>query len=195
MEINQIDYTLVNQFHMLRHFQDTSDELIEQLRHSGYSNGEIKTELSEPGSRFYKNFADNITSLLKKVFKYGFTETIGANGNQVLTGKADSNDFIGGVGSKSVVSVSDLIESETAKVFFKKNRGIDLMHLNVDELPTTFDYTIILKPINGRFIFITAFPGEPAMPLPDHKLESALYDQCKQYWDNRVFLVKMNFML
>jgi hypothetical protein len=192
MEINQIDYTLVNQFHMLRHFQDASDELIELLKHSGYTDAGIKTELTEPGSRFYKNFADNITSLLEKIFKYGFTEKTGANGNLVLTGKAYSNDFIGGVGSKSVVSIADLIESEKEKVFFKKNRDIKLMHLNVDELPTTFDYTIILKPINDRFIFITAFPGEPAMPLPDHKLESSLYEQCKQYWDNHVFLVEYN---
>lgn len=192
MEINQIDYTLVNQFHMLRHFQDASDILIEQLRHSGYSEGEIKTELSEPGSRFYKNFAVDINSLLEKIFKYEFTETTGANGNLVLTGKADSSDFIGGVGSKSVVSIADLIESEKGKVFLKKNRGINLMHLNVDELPTTLDYTVILKLVNGRFIFITAFPGEPAMPLPDHKLESSLYEQCKQYWDNHVFLVENN---
>ena len=67
---------------------------------------------------------------------------------------------------------------------------MQLLHYHVDQLPDTAEYTVILKPTNQRPVFITAFPGPPAMPLPDPAMEQSLYVKCKSYWESHVFLVQ-----
>ncbi len=177
-------------FHMLRHFLGITTELRAGLIASGRAEEEIDKEQNEPGSRFYSDFANDIKGLLTRLLEDGYEEEIGANGNMILKGKADPTLFPKGVGTLSVVDVNSIPEHEKDKIFFKENRGVHLMHFVVDSLPSTNEYTVILKPISSSLIFITAFPGAPAMPLPDFKMEKSLFEACELYWKQHVFLVE-----
>ena len=192
MEIDEINYGIESQFHMLRHFESPSDELKQQLINSGYSMIQIESELNEPGSRFWRSFATDISSLLDKAFACGFSTQIGSNGNIILNGRAKKEDYSLGIGTKSVISIEDLEELNRSRIFIKKNRGTDLLHFEVETLPTTLEFTIILKKTSTSYIFITAFSGEPAMPLPSYDMPNELRKQCQDYWATHVFLVKSN---
>jgi hypothetical protein len=176
-------------FHMLRHFKVLKDELSAELLKSGRTVDAIEKELNEPGSRFHTEFAEDIEGLLDQIIKDGYKEEMGLNGNAFWLGKADISKYPNGVGTLSVVSIETIPVNERTKIFYKQNRGVDLLHYEVDQLPTTAEYTVILKPTNQRPVFITAFPGPPAMPLPERSMEKSLYEQCKSYWENHVFLV------
>jgi hypothetical protein len=177
-------------FHMLRHFTGIKDELRAELLRSGRTVGAIEKELNTPGSRFHPEFAQDIARLLDQIIKYGYKEEIGLNGNTIWLGKADISEYPNGVGTLSVVSIDTISENERTKIFYRKNRGVELLHYQVDDLPNTADYTVILKLTNQRPVFITAFPGPPGMPLPDRAMEQSLYEQSKSYWENHVFLVR-----
>jgi hypothetical protein len=188
MEINDIKYGLETQFHMLRHVEFISKQFMNELQSAGYSCSQIEKELAEPGSRFSRSFAENIPQLLEKIFKYGFVERKGSNGNLILNGFAPKIDFLAGIGTKSVISINDLSYQQQQKIVIKNNRGVDLLHLELDTLPSTLEYTVILKPVEDGYIFITAFPGDPAMPLPNPAMSQDLFDECKLYWEGHVFL-------
>ncbi len=190
LEANNIKYTLVNQMHMLRHFEGLADGLEERLLRAGYTAKGIKRELTEPGSRFFPVFAQDIPSLLEKVFKYPYKEILGDNGNLLLHGTADSADFPNGIGSRAVLPVAEIPLENRNRIFIRRNRGIDLLHLEVDEIPPTWEYTLVLRPTNNGHVFITAFPGPPSMPLPDHRLKKPIYEQCRVYWQNHLFLYR-----
>jgi len=190
MEIDEINYGIESEFHMLRHFESPSVELTQKLIDSGYSRIQMEAELNEPGSRFWRSFATDILSLLHQIFFNGFSTQIGSNGNIILNGMVKSADYSGGIGTKSVISIEDIEDQNRSRIFFKKNRGIDLLHLEVEILPTTIEFTIILRKTSNNYIFITAFPGEPSMPLPTYDMSNDLRKQCQDYWATHVFLVK-----
>lgn len=177
-------------FHMLRHFEGIQDELREQLIRSGRTAQAIDKELNEPGSRFHAGFARDIEGLLTQILRDGYKEERGANGNIVWVGTANIVQFPNGAGTLSVVHIDTIPEQDRNKLFYRQNRGVQLLHFQVDQLPDTPEYTVILKPTNQRPVFITAFPGSPAMPLPDRAMEQSLYEQCKSYWESHVFLVR-----
>lgn len=190
MENEKIVFSIQNNFHMLRHFEGISDELRQQLLLSGKSNESIERELNEPGSRFFTNFATDITTLLQRVISGTYDEELGGNGNILLKGKADTKEFLNGIGTLSVVPIENIPVESFGKVYYQVNRGISLRHLKVDKLPITHEYTVILKPTDDKPLFITAFPGPPAMPLPMDTMEKKLFESCKSFWDSHVFLVK-----
>ena len=176
-------------FHMLRHFVGIPELLRSELLRSGRTEEAIEKELREPGSRFDPEFAQDIESLLDRILEDGYEEEIGANGNLVWKGWADPNRFPKGAGTQSVVHIDTIPEGSKNLIYRMLNRGVELMHFKVGTLPQTNAYTIILKPTQTRPVFITAFPGAPAMPLPERSMEESLYHQCKAYWDTHVFLV------
>lgn len=190
MEINEIKYGIDSQFHMLRHFIGITAELRNELLASGRTEDVIEKELDQVGSRFYSDFADDINGLLKRLIDGGYEEEKGVNGNIVLKGKADMGLFPKGVGTLSVVSLNDIPKTKRKEIYHSKNRGVDLMHFKVEDLPSTNNFTIILKPTQTTPVFITAFPGLPAMPLPERNMQKLVYDQCVKYWNSHVFLVK-----
>lgn len=189
MEIKDIKYGIETQYHMLRHFVGITPELRDELLAAGRTKEAIERELNEPGSRFYPNFAHDIKGLLTRALEEGYDEETGANGNMMLKGYADPSIFSKGVGTLSVAHLKDIPEQQRDRIYFKENRGVDVMHFQVDQLPSTHEYTIILKPTKSSLIFITAFPGPPAMPIPDFKMEKSLFDTCELYWNQHVFLV------
>jgi len=177
-------------FHMLRHFVGIPEKLRSELLRSGRTEEAIGKELREPGSRFDPDFAQDIEGLLDRILEDGYEEEIGANGNLVWKGWADPNRFPQGAGTQSVVHIDTIPEGSKSLIYKMVNRGVELMHFKVAKLPQTHEYTIILKPTQTRPVFITAFPGAPAMPLPERSMEQSLYEQCKAYWDTHVFLVE-----
>jgi hypothetical protein len=190
MENEKIIYSLQNEFHMLRHFEGISDELREQLLISGKTQESIDSELAEPGSRFYSNFAPDITTLLQRLFSYVYVEELGGNGNIVLKGEANTSAFPNGIGTLSVVPLESIPIEHRDRIYYQVNRGVALKHIRVDKLPSTHLYSVITRPIEAKRQFITAFPGPPAMPLPSDAMEKNLFASCKSYWDSHVFLVK-----
>jgi hypothetical protein len=177
-------------FHMLRHFVGIPEKLRSELLRSGRTEEAIEKELREPGSRFDPGFAQDIEGLLDRILEDGFEEEIGANGNLVWKGWTDPNRFPQGAGTLSVVHTDTIPEGSRSLIYKMVNRGVELMHFKVGKLPQTHEYTIILKPTQTRPVFITAFPGPPAMPLPERSMKESLYQQCKAYWDTHVFLVE-----
>lgn len=186
-----IKYTLVNQLHMLRHFEGLSDALVASLLRAGYSEKNIKKELTEPGSRFFARFAQDIPALLESIFKNPCKEIPGDNGNLLLHGVADHSEFPNGIGTRAVLPVAAIPPTDRDRISIRRNRGIDLLHLDVDEIPSTMEFTLVLRPTNHGHVFITAFPGPPSMPLPHHRLKNPIYAQCMAYWQNHVFLYKL----
>lgn len=187
---SQITYNLDTSFHMLRHLSCLSDELEKELLSKGYTKLQIEESLTAPGSRFDSPFADSVALLLDRVFDDStFTESAGLNGNVLIHAQVKSERFPTGVGDCGVVSKSALDEDSRPRIYWKKNRGVALMHLDVPALPRTGEYTLILKPATDHYIFITAFPGPPALPLPDPKMSAELLTACREYWVEHVFLV------
>lgn len=190
LNANSIKYTLANQLHMLRHFEGLDLSLKERLLKSGYTKRGIQKELDEPGSRFFTTFAQDIPSLLKTIFNYPCKEIRGDNGNLLLHGIVEAADFPNGIGSSGVLPVNDIPPEDRGRILIRRNRGIDLLHLEVDDFPATWEFTLVLRPTKNGHIFITAFPGPPSMPLPHHRLKKPIYQQCKVYWQNHVFLYR-----
>jgi hypothetical protein len=188
MNAGSIKYTLANQMHMLRHFEGLDDGLQASLLKAGYSAKGIEKELAEPGSRFFPAFARDIPSLLERVFQHPCKKIPGDNGNLLLHGAVGQAEFPNGIGTRAVLPLAAVPLADRNRISSRRNRGIDLLHLEVVEIPSTTEFTLVLRPTNNGHVFITAFPGPPSMPLPHHRLKKPIYAQCKAYWQNHVFL-------
>jgi len=182
MEKNKIYFSLEAEFHMLRHFEQCSVQSLDRIRVQ-YSQEQIAAEVAQVGSRFYHSFATDIPSILDHVFAGVFNQKTGNNGNVILSLQTDTQ-----VGEHGVAEMDTLSQEHKDKITVQNNRGLDLMHLKVDQLPPTSAFVLILKPIENGYNFITAFPGDEGMPLPYETLPEAYRKQCKAYWDKHVFL-------
>jgi hypothetical protein len=189
MEKNSIKFNVETEYHMLRHFSGPKETYIKNFTALGKSVFEIENELNEIGSRFIPPFATNIQQIIDRLFSFGFIETVGINGNKILKCSVSKEYFPNGIGSQSVIPINSLSPEHREQVFYKENRGIKLKHFKVDEMPSTSEFCVILKPHKSEYIFITAFPGNQTMPLPNHHMDKLLYEECKSFWENHVFLI------
>ncbi len=188
IDIKSIQFNLKSEFHMLRHFESAAPEVCTTLINEGYTQKDIDIELSLVGSKFNVAFATNINSLLDRFQHYFYNETIGMNGNSILECKVPLSDFPNGIGTQAVIPIQDIPENERRVIYLKKTRDVELLHYKVPIFPITNVCTLILKPVKSGWLFISAFPGAPAMPIPISAMDLALYASCKKYWDNHVFL-------
>ena len=175
---------------MLRHFEGMDERLQTSLLKAGYVEKAFKEALGLPGSRFFANFALDIPGLLNQICHYPFVQLETEDRNIQLNGHVPPADFPDGIGTRAVVPVDDLSASERAGIFLRKNRGLDLLHLQVDKIPPTWEFTLVLRPTQQGHVFITAFPGSPAMPLPQHRFSRKKQEQYRAFWDAHVFLVE-----
>jgi hypothetical protein len=185
MEKNQIYIPIEAEFHMLRHFELCSAKSLDRILVQ-YTQEQIDTEMAQIGSRFYHSFATDIPSILDHVFAGDFKQKTGNNGNAILSLQTDTQ-----VGEHGVAEMDTLTQAQKDKISLQNNRGLVLMHLQVDQLPSTNAYVLILKPIENGYNFITAFPGDEGMPLPYETLPEDFRKECKAYWDRHVFLDKI----
>ncbi|MBM3454449.1 MAG: hypothetical protein FJX80_04795 [Bacteroidetes bacterium] len=187
---SQIIHNLESAYHMLRHFECLPVVLEEKLIAKGYSKAEMEVSLESPGSRFSLNFAQTIEDLLDRLFiDSSYSKVEGINGNLLIHAAVTPEKCSGEVGTCGVMAIDSLQEAMRAKIYRKKNRGVEQWHLDVEKLPKTNDFTVILKPSKENFIFITAFPGSPAMPLPDAKMTLTQFETCSKFWESHVFLI------
>jgi len=192
LDLKAIQFNSQSAFHMLRHFQSVTPEMSNTLINEGYTQKDIDNELSLVGSKFNVAFATNISSLLDRFQQYSYNETIGMNGNSILECKIPLSDFPNGIGTQAVVPIHDISENERRFIYLKKTRDVELLHYKVPIFPITNFCTLILKPVKTGWLFISAFPGAPAMPIPISSMDLALYTNCKNFWDNHVFLESQN---
>ena len=188
IDTSSIQFNLQSEFHMLRHFENVNSLIHENLIREGYTQKEIEEELLLVGSKFNSTFATDISSLLKRFIQYPTKETIGSNGNLVVECQVSESDFPEGIGTKAVIPIQDIPDAEIRFVYLKKNRDVDLLHYKIDNFPTTNACTLILKPLKSGYLFISAFPGASAMPIPITSMDLTLFNSCKEFWDNHVFL-------
>ncbi len=190
LEPTNIKYRIDNAFHMLRHFEGMDEQLQTNLLRAGHVEKNIQAELALPGSRFFANFALDIQGLLNRICLYPSVILETGDRNIQLNGQVSPADFPNGIGTKAVLHVDELSASQRAAIFLRKNRGLDLLHLQVDKVPPTWEFTLVLRPTQQGHVFITAFPGSPALPLPQHRLGRKRQEECKAFWDKHVFLVE-----
>lgn len=191
MEREKVKFGIASVFHMLRHFQTIESEDVVKLKNAEYTHVQIENELKLYGSKFDPSFANNITTLINKIEVDKFEHSISINGNVQLLFTNFLNKTIG---TLSVLPLSELNPSQRKEIFFQENRGYDLQHLKVDKLPRTNQWTMILKPqSNNEFYFVTAFPGKPALPIPNDEMSKAVKNACIDFWKEHVFLVLSPF--
>lgn len=190
MEPTKIKYRIDNAFHMLRHFEGMDEQLQANLLKAGYVEKAIKEALALPGSRFFTNFALDIPGLLNRICHYPFVLLETEDRNIQLNGHVPPTDFPDGIGTRAVVPVDELTALQRAGIFLRKNRGLDLLHLQVDKIPPTWEFTLVLRPTQQGHVFITAFPGSPAMPLPQHRFSRKKQEEYRAFWDKHIFLVE-----
>lgn len=176
-------------YHLLRHFELPAEEMIRLITASGYGAGQIKQELSLPGSKFYSTFARSPEEVLSRFEVNGCSEIIGLNGNIQMCGNFSKDLFPEGIGSASVIPLHQISDMEKNKIYTAKNRGYDLKHLKVAVLPDTWDATVIVKPTATNQMLITAFPGSAAMPIPEPSMKEELFNACRDFWDRHLFLL------
>ena len=140
MEKNQIHISIDAEFHMLRHFEQISEDSLTRIK-TLFTQAQIESEMLQAGSRFYPSFATDIPTILDHLFSSPFTSKNGKNGNLILSIKADCS-----IGELGVISINLLSQDEKEKIIFQSNRGFKLMHLKVSQLPSTCEYVVILKP-------------------------------------------------
>ena len=188
VQIDDISFNLQSAFHMLRHFETATPHINDALLTEGYSQKDIDNELSMVGSKFNEAFATDISGLLERFKQYSYNETIGVNGNLILECNVPVSDFSNGIGTQAVISIQDITENERRFIYLKKNRDVELLHYKVSNFPNANVCTLILKSVKNGYLFISAFPGAPAMPIPLSSMDMALYSSCKKFWDAHVFL-------
>ena len=114
-------------------------------------------------------------SLKTSDFKYYFS----SNKINVLSIDNYPNCFWSNSSAESLAIIYKAISKKKQNIYLRENRGYPLKHVDVYNLPTTSEWTMILKPqANESFYFLTAFPGKPALPIPHHEMGLTQKNAC-----------------
>ena len=190
MDFKDIRYKIETEFHLLRHFSGLSGADEKRMVAAGFTHEQIQEQLALPGSRFYASFAQDLPALIRRLEKANLIYQTGSNENIICTATFSQEEFPDGIGTVSVLHTEEIESSRQKNIYVLPNRGILMNHLDVPELPVTRQCSIILSQNNGNHFVVSAYPGPPGMPVPNEKMNAALYEQCKKFWDEHVFLVK-----
>lgn len=190
MEKEAIKFGLETVFHMIRHFENINSKDLSNMLNAGYTQVQIDNELKIYGSKFDPSFALTITDIIQKVNTEAYIKTLSSKGNYQLYFPNTSQDKSFTIGTLAVVPLDYLTQSQKQKIYLRENRGYPLKHVDVANLPTTSEWTMILKPqASDSFYFLTAFPGKPALPIPHHEMSLTEKNACINFWNEHVFLV------
>ena len=191
IDLSSIQFNIQSEFHMLRHFEILDDNLQQKLLENNFTPLQLQEELSLSGSRFFSFFATDIPQLLYKILQQPYKQSVGLNGNLIIESNFNKEQCPNGIGSKAVIPLNLLSTTEQQNIYYENNRNYPIAHFLVNHLPSTQDCTLILKPITNGYLFISAFPGEQAMPIPSENMKIELFEACKDYWSKHIFL-KLN---
>jgi len=190
MDLNQLSYNDHTLFHMLRHFEFVNEQARICLKDRGYRMEIIDENLAMPGSKFHKAFATDIKSLVEQL-KLGKTiRTQEQKKYQEIVFDFNQKEFANGIGTLGVCNKNELDALNASEPKLKKNRGIQLWHANISKMPTINQLTLVVKKQSTSYFLITAFPGLPALPLPQKNMNPLDLELSKQYWADKVFLEK-----
>jgi hypothetical protein len=179
---------------MIRHFEKINPNDLSNMLNTGYTQVQIDNELKIYGSKFHSSFAATITDIIQKVHTEAYVKTLSSNGNHQLYFPNTSQDISFIIGTLAVVPLDYLTQSQKQNIYLQENRGYPLKHVNVSNLPTTSEWTMILKPqASDSFYFLTAFPGKPALPIPHHEMSLTEKNTCIDFWNEHVFLVNTQY--
>ncbi|MCX6205802.1 MAG: hypothetical protein NTZ19_06090 [Bacteroidetes bacterium] len=188
MDISRISYNDHTLFHMLRHFECINENARNCLLERGYTNAAIDANLAIPGSKFHKDFATDIKSLLAQCIGKEFKQVNGQQKYLEFVLKFETDPIRKGVGTLGLCNKKDLNDLKATSLYQKMNRNQSLWHATVREMPTTVMLTIIIKRQVVADFLITSFPGLPTVPLPNKKMNKSLLELAKNYWNEKVFL-------
>lgn len=190
MEKEAIKFGVDTIFHMIRHFEKINSKDLSNMLNAGYTQVQIDNELKIVGSKFHASFATTITDIIQKVHTDVYVKTLSSNGNYQLYFPSTAQDIAYIIGTLAVVPLDYLTEAQKQNMYLRENRGYPLKHVDVANLPTSSEWTMILKPkANDSFYFLTAFPGKPALPIPHHDMSLTEKNACINFWNEHVFLV------
>jgi len=190
MEKETIKFGVESILHMIRHFEKITSNDLSNMLYAGYTQVQIDNELKIFGSKFHLSFAATITDIIQKTNTDVYIKTLSSNGNYQLYFPSTSQDPSYTIGTLAVVPLDYLTQSQKQNIYLRENRGYPLKHVDVYNLPTTSEWTMILKPqANESFYFLTAFPGKPAFPIPHHEMSLTQKNTCIAFWNEHVFLV------
>jgi hypothetical protein len=175
---------------MLRHFEYVNEQARICLSDRRYSNEVIDANLQMPGSKFHKAFATDIKSLVQQLALGKTIQIHERKKYQEIVLEFDKNIFPNGIGTKGVCNRRELENLKASEPGLKNNRGLDLWHASVHQLPKTHQLTIVVKKQATSYFLITAFLGLPALPIPQRNMNPLELELSKQYWADQVFLEK-----
>lgn len=191
MDFSQLSYNDHTLFHMLRHFEKINAPARNCLLNRGYSDLIIEENLAIPGSKFHEGFASDIKTLVNQ-FKSGKQIQIQERKKYYeLVISFENSSSLNGIGSLGVCNREELSSLNASEPVLKLNRGVAVWHSMVANLPNTTELTLVVKKQNTTFFLITAFPGLPALPIPQKKMNIKELELSKQYWADKVFLEKI----
>ncbi len=181
------DHTL---FHMLRHFEFVNEQAKLCVLERGYSDESIDEFLSMPGSKFHRSFATDIKSLAEQL-KFGKANQMQKRKKyQEIILEFNQTQFPDGIGTMGVCNRAKLETLQASNPFLNTNRGLQLWHAKVPDMPTTHQLTIVVKKQSSANFLITAFPGIPTLPIPHKKMKPIELEASRKFWADQVFLEK-----
>jgi hypothetical protein len=188
MDFQMLSYNDHTLFHMLRHFEYVNELARICLNERGYSNDIIEEHLSMSGSKFHKGFTSDIKTLAERLKLGSIIEIRERKKYLELILNFNETDFPEGIGTLGVCNRTQLETLDASIPFLKTNRGLQLWHARVAQMPTTHQITIVVKKQSSSYFLITAFPGLPTIPLPQKKMTSSELALSKEYWADKVFI-------
>ncbi len=190
MNFHQLTYNDHTLFHMLRHFEYVNELARECLKDRGYSMGVIDENLAIPGSKFHETFANDIKSLVEQLKLGKAIQILERKKYREIIIDFNQTEFTNGIGTLGVCNQNELNALNASEPKLKMNRGIQLWHATISKMPTINQLTLVVKKQSTSWFLITAFPGLPALPLPQKNMNPIDLELSKQYWADKVFLEK-----
>jgi len=185
LELGYNDHTL---FHMIRHFQNININARVCLNGRGYTPEVIDENLKMTGSKFHKNFATDIKTLVEQIKKGKIASSQERKKYQEIIIEYDQIQFPNGIGTLGICNRNELDTWNASIPILKMNRGVQLWHATVSQMPITHQLTIVIKKQTTSNFLITAFPGLPVYPLPQKWMKTLELEAAKKYWWDKVFL-------
>lgn len=190
-DLQNLDFTIDQQLHVLKHFSQLDNEYISVLYKYGYSQSQIKEILEIEGSKFKYEYVNNPIELWQSIIEKirVNTEIFKLKNNrceiELSYKKEDYND---GIGLDSLISIGEL-SIEERKMITRVSRGDYAVQVIWRQLPPTWKVNVILQLDKNILTIRTIFPGKYAPSLPDHLSQDPKeYKRNIDFWENSVLI-------